>query len=64
MGPIDELDHSSRLPCYGSKIGIDGTRKWEEEGFNRKWPEEINIPADVKNKVMAIWESIKRSKIR
>jgi len=28
MGPVDSLDHSSRLPDYGSKMGIDATRKW------------------------------------
>jgi len=28
MGPIDSLDHASRLINYGSKMGIDRTRKW------------------------------------
>src|SRR5580658_1577794 len=37
MGPIDSLDHSSRLPNYGSKMGIDATRKWPGEGFTRPW---------------------------
>jgi len=41
MGPIDVLDHSSRLPHYGSHMGVDATRKWPSEGFNREWPEEI-----------------------
>jgi 4-hydroxy-3-polyprenylbenzoate decarboxylase len=41
LGPIDSLDHSSRLPNYGSKMGIDATRKWPSEGFNRPWPDEI-----------------------
>ena len=35
LGPVDSLDHSSRLPNYGSKMGIDATRKWPEEGFTR-----------------------------
>ena len=38
MGPVDSLDHSSRLPNFGSKMGIDATRKWPEEGFTRPWP--------------------------
>src|SRR5574340_1268172 len=38
FGPIDSLDHSSRLPNYGSKMGIDPTRKWPQEGFTRPWP--------------------------
>jgi len=28
LGPVDTLDHSSRLPNFGSKMGIDATRKW------------------------------------
>jgi len=27
LGPVDTLDHASRLPNYGSKMGIDATRK-------------------------------------
>jgi 4-hydroxy-3-polyprenylbenzoate decarboxylase len=41
MGPVDSLDHSSRLPNYGSKMGIDATRKWPGEGFTRPWPDVI-----------------------
>ena len=41
LGPVDSLDHSSRLPNYGSKMGIDATRKWPSEGFARPWPDEI-----------------------
>jgi len=41
LGPVDSLDHASRLPDYGSKMGIDATRKWSSEGFVRPWPDEI-----------------------
>src|SRR5207245_39414 len=41
MGPIDVLDHSSRGFTFGSKMGIDATRKWKEEGFTREWPNRI-----------------------
>ena len=41
LGPVDSLDHASRLPNYGSKMGIDATRKWSSEGFTRPWPDEI-----------------------
>ena len=57
-GPVDELDFASRLPCYGSKIGIDATRKWKEEGFDRRWPDEIVMSADVRKKVDALWPSL------
>ncbi len=57
-GPVDELDFASRLPCYGSKIGIDATRKWKEEGFDRRWPDEIVMSADIRKKVDALWPSL------
>ena len=58
MGPIDQLDHSSRLPNYGSKMGIDATRKWPEEGFTRPWPDLIEMDADVKKRVDAVWKQL------
>ena len=54
MGPIDSLDHASRLPNYGSKMGIDATRKWPEEGFQREWPDEIEMYPEVKRSVAPI----------
>ena len=58
MGPIDQLDHSSRLPNYGSKMGIDATRKWPEEGFVRPWPDVIKMDEDVKRRVDKIWQDL------
>ena len=48
LGPVDSLDHSSRLPNYGSKMGVDATKKWPEEGFTRPWPDVIRMPDDVR----------------
>ena len=56
MGPIDSLDHSSRLPNYGSKMGVDATRKWPGEGFTRPWPGVIEMTADVKRRVDELWK--------
>lgn len=56
MGPIDSLDHSSRLPNYGSKMGIDATAKWQSEGFARRWPAVIEMSADVKQRVDDLWK--------
>jgi 4-hydroxy-3-polyprenylbenzoate decarboxylase len=58
MGPVDSLDHASRLPNYGSKMGIDATRKWKAEGFSRSWPAMIEMDAPTKAKVNAIWEKL------
>jgi 4-hydroxy-3-polyprenylbenzoate decarboxylase len=56
LGPIDALDHSSRLPHYGSKMGIDATRKWKEEGFTRPWPDVIKMSDEVKQRVDQLWK--------
>lgn len=58
MGPIDSLDHASRLPNYGSKMGIDATRKWPAEGFNRPWPQMLTMDSNVKSRVDAIWKKL------
>lgn len=55
MGPIDVLDHSSRAFTYGSKMGIDATRKWPEEGFTRNWPALIEMDEATKARVDAMW---------
>lgn len=57
-GPVDELDFASRLPCYGSKIGIDATRKWKEEGFSRRWPDEIVMSEEIRRRVDAAWPEL------
>ena len=58
MGPMDVLDHSSRAFSYGSKMGIDATRKWPEEGFTRNWPRKITMDAAVKAKVDGMWKAL------
>jgi 4-hydroxy-3-polyprenylbenzoate decarboxylase len=56
MGPIDSLDHASRLPNYGSKMGVDATRKWPEEGFTRPWPSVIRMEEGVRKRVDEMWK--------
>ncbi len=58
LGPVDSLDHASRLPNYGSKMGIDATRKWKAEGFERPWPAMIEMDRATKAKVDAIWAKL------
>ena len=58
LGPIDSLDHASRLPNYGSKMGIDATRKWAAEGFTRPWPEMLRMDPTTKSKVDALWSKL------
>jgi len=58
LGPVDSLDHAARLPNYGSKMGIDATRKWRTEGFTRPWPDEILMDAKTKALVDSKWKAL------
>jgi len=58
MGPADVLDHASRGFSFGSKMGIDGTRKWPEEGFTREWPPLIEMDPVTKAAVDAMWSRL------
>jgi 4-hydroxy-3-polyprenylbenzoate decarboxylase len=58
LGPIDSLDHAARLPNYGSKMGIDATRKWKAEGFERPWPAMIEMDRETKARVDALWAKL------
>ncbi len=58
MGPVDILDHASRLPGYGSHLGIDATRKLPGEGFDRPWPDEIRMSPEVRALVDRKWKDL------
>ena len=59
LGPVDSLDHASRLDNFGSKMGIDGTKKWKTEGFARRWPPVIEMDGAVKRRVDEMWKKTK-----
>ncbi|MBV8172455.1 MAG: menaquinone biosynthesis decarboxylase [Candidatus Eremiobacteraeota bacterium] len=54
-GPVDALDHAAPLPCLGTKLGVDATRKTAEEGYAREWPPDIVMSDTVKDLVSARW---------
>jgi 4-hydroxy-3-polyprenylbenzoate decarboxylase len=58
LGPVDTLDHASRMPNYGSKMGIDATRKWAAEGFTRPWPQMLKMEPSIVAKVDALWKKL------
>jgi 4-hydroxy-3-polyprenylbenzoate decarboxylase len=58
LGPVDTLDHASRLPNYGSKMGIDATRKWAAEGFTRPWPAMLKQDPTVVARIDALWKKL------
>src|ERR1700735_3753068 len=59
MGPVDTLDHAARRQDYGSKMGVDATRKWPEEGFSGRWPDEIKMDDATKRQVDKMWQHLK-----
>jgi 4-hydroxy-3-polyprenylbenzoate decarboxylase len=58
FGPVDALDHAARLPNYGSKMGVDATRKWPSEGFVRPWPKEILMDSETRRRVDVLWKTL------
>ncbi len=55
--PIDYLDFASPVSGLGSKMGIDATNKWQGE-TNREWGEPIEMDAQIKSKIDAIWDNL------
>jgi 4-hydroxy-3-polyprenylbenzoate decarboxylase len=55
-GPLDVLDHASSTPGYGSKVGIDGTKKGRGEGYTRTWPDEVAMSEEIKRLVDHRWK--------
>ena len=58
FGPMDTLDHAARMQDYGSKMGVDATRKWPTEGFTRPWPDEILMDEATKSRVTDFWKTL------
>jgi 4-hydroxy-3-polyprenylbenzoate decarboxylase len=57
-GPIDQLDHGANQALWGSKMSIDATRKWPEEGYTREWPEPCRTSPEVAARVDAMWAEL------
>ncbi|HLW98259.1 MAG TPA: menaquinone biosynthesis decarboxylase [Candidatus Acidoferrales bacterium] len=58
MGPLDSLDHAARIQDFGSKMGVDATRKWASEGFARPWPDEIVMDSAISSRIDGLWDSL------
>ena len=59
LGPVDQLEHASRLPNFGSKMGVDATRKGPSEGFMRPWPDEIRMDDETKKRIDDLWKELR-----
>jgi 4-hydroxy-3-polyprenylbenzoate decarboxylase len=58
LGPVDTLDHAARRQDFGSKMGIDATKKWATEGYGGKWPDEIKMDEDTRRRVDKMWSKL------
>ena len=52
--PCDALDHAPSVPCIGSHMGFDATRKLPAEGYGRVWPELVKMDSAVEARVAAL----------
>ncbi len=55
--PIDYLDFASPVSGLGGKMGMDATNKWPGE-TQREWGRPIEMDADVKARVDALWQTL------
>jgi 4-hydroxy-3-polyprenylbenzoate decarboxylase len=54
--PTDTLDPASPLVNLGSKMGIDATTKWKEEGFTREIQQQVIVDNLTKEFVDKKWK--------
>ena len=64
LGPVETLDHASRLPKYGSKMGVDATKKWASEGYARTWPARVVTTESVGQRAAEILSKIRQTATR
>ena len=57
-GPIDDLDVASPTARFGSKLGIDATRKGPGEGYHRGWPPDITMSPEISAQVSRRWSEL------
>ncbi len=62
-GPVDDLDHGSYNVAYGTKMGIDATRKDASEGYERSWPPEMLMDSATRSLVTDRWRAYGLDKI-
>ncbi|MBK8726882.1 MAG: menaquinone biosynthesis decarboxylase [Holophagaceae bacterium] len=56
-GPLDVLDHSADRFAFGSKVGIDATRKNKAfDGFRREWPRDLAFPEEILGRITERWK--------
>jgi 4-hydroxy-3-polyprenylbenzoate decarboxylase len=55
-GPLDALDHASDAFAFGSKVGIDATRKNKPfDNFRREWPKDLAFTGEILERIESRW---------
>jgi 4-hydroxy-3-polyprenylbenzoate decarboxylase len=55
-GPLDVLDHASDRFAFGSKVGIDATRKSKAlDNVQREWPRDLVFPEEILARITQRW---------
>jgi len=54
----DHLDPATPVPGYGSKLGIDATKKLPQEQGGREWPEEVEPDPSIEEKAERVLKEI------
>ena len=62
-GPVDDLDHGSYSVAYGTKMGIDATRKDASEGYTREWPPDMIMDDATRQRVDKRWREYGLDKV-
>ena len=57
-GPVDSLNHAAPMVGFGSKMGLDATRKWPSEGHAREWPDVVKMDGATVEKIDKIWNKL------
>jgi len=52
---FNNIDAKRDLVIDKSKVGIDATKKWKEEGLTRDWPNDITMTDEIKHLVDERW---------
>lgn len=56
-GPLDVLDHASDRFAFGSKVGIDATRKNKPfDDYKREWPRDLTFPDEILGRIERRWK--------
>jgi 4-hydroxy-3-polyprenylbenzoate decarboxylase len=54
-GIADSLEFAGPVADFSTKVGIDATPKWPEEGCRSPWPPEIQMSPEVKKRIDDLW---------